>query len=191
MICYILKLQIIAKNNVMYKEIVKYWLDGQKKWNDYKDDVHLLFGQIWRFFVRKLVLKDENYLKPYNPLDNPDVIEKKQYRIHEEIEISENGWANIGLRLLLERCQNSFPKVQYLFTLSIKKGNDHWQVKFSNSSKVHSFRGVDKIENDTNDYSLIWNEFVELYKDQTINNSENWIDCNGRPMIGYLRNLSN
>lgn len=173
----------------MYNEFIKYWLDGQKKWDDYKDDVRFFVGRIWRFFVNQLELEDRNYLKTYNLSDDPDVIEKKQYLPNEEIEITGNGWAKIGLRLLLERSQNSFPKVQYLFTLSIKKENNRWQVKLSDSSKVHSFSVFDKVENDTNNYSSIWNEFVELYREQTLNNLDNWIDCKERPVIGFLRNL--
>lgn len=173
----------------MYKELVSYWLDGQKKWDKYKDDVQFYATGIRNFFLKQLKLEDAHYLKLFNPRDTDSkVIEDKLYKLEEIINLSEGGWAKIGMRLLLEKDKNSFPKVQFLFSISIKIIDQQWTVKLSDSSKSHSFVVYDR--NDPNDYTKLWEEFINLLKEQILNDLENWLNCEEKARIGFLRELS-
>ena len=174
----------------MYKELVSYWLDGQKKWDKYKDDVQFYATGIRNFFLKQLKLEDAHYLKLFNPRDTDSkVIEDKLYKLEEIINLSEGGWAKIGMRLLLERDKNSFPKVQFLFIIKIKIIENKWFVKLSETSTEHSFDVYER--EDPNNYLQLWEEFTNLFKEQTINDLDNWLSCKGRTSIGFIKQLNN
>lgn len=173
----------------MYKELVSYWLDGQKKWDKYKDDVQFYATGIRNYFLKQLNIDDANYLKLFNPKDTDSkIIEEKLYRLEEIIDFAEDGWAKIGIRLLLERNRDSFPKVQYIFSIAIKIIDKQWIVKLYDSSKQHSFVVYDR--NDPNDYNGLWKEFINIFRERTFNDLENWLDCKERARIGFLQDLS-
>ncbi len=171
----------------MYKELVSYWLDGKAKWDKYKDDVQYYATGIRNYFLEQMNIDDAHYLKLYNPKDtDSNVIEGKIYRLEDIVDISDDGWAKIGMRLLLERDKNSYPKVQFLFTIKIKITGEKWIVKLSETSTEHSFDVYER--NDPNNYSQLWEEFVKYFREQTLNDLENWLNCKERANIGFINN---
>ena len=88
------------------------------------------------------------------------------------VEFVEQGWANVGLLLLIEKNKYTWPKKQFLFTLSIKKQKEEWLLRISENGKEHHIKVGCKHE----DLDPLWNEFVDILEFQTVNQLENWLE---------------
>ena len=173
----------------MYEELVSYWLDGKYKWDKYKDDIQCYATGIRNYFLKQLNIGDAHYLKMFNPKDtDTSVIEKESYPLEKKVDLSDDGWGKIGMRLLLERDKVTFPKDQYLFTIKIKIVGKKWFVKLSETSIEHSFDVYER--NDQNNYSQLWEEFVKYFREQTLNDFDNWLSRKGQTTtIGFIKQL--
>jgi len=158
-----------------YSDLVQLWNKGREKWRDYEFEVGKIASFVHKYFLDKLEINTEEKQKyllliPLKEKDN-EKLRTTWYAPYACVEFVEKGWANVGLLLLIEINENTWPKKQFLFTLSIKRSDDKWLVKIAEDGIEHIISSDFKNE----ELEPLWEEFVSLLKFQTIDQLENWL----------------
>lgn len=158
-----------------YQEIVGLWKQGRENWHDYELKVGAVAQRIYNFFCLKLELQDDNkerYLKLLPPTEKDDEkIRTTSWSAPGCVEFQDDGWSTVGLLLLLERSETSWPKNQYRFYLNIRYNGTDWKVKIAEDGKLHNISN----EYTEDELNPIWIEFLELIKHQTIDSLNIWL----------------
>jgi len=159
-----------------YTELVQLWDKGRKKWLDYGFEVGGVASFVHNYFLDKLEINTEEKKKyllliPLKETDS-EKLRTTLYAPYACVEFVEQGWANVGLLLLIEKNKYTWPKKQFLFTLSIKKQKEEWLLRISENGKEHHIKVGCKHE----DLDPLWNEFVDILEFQTVNQLENWLE---------------
>ena len=158
-----------------YKDFVNLWKDGNEKWQNYKFEVGSVAVRLRALFAKQLKINEKSvdkYLQlfPLSEMDE-EKIRRTLYSPHACVDFIEAGWAHVGLKLLLEYSENSWPKNQFIFTISIKKKSNSWTVKIADDGQSHNL----PLEFSEEDLLPIWNEFESLFRHQTIDRLDNWL----------------
>lgn len=160
---------------MLYEDFVKCWKEGKKQWDDYRIEVGGVAARLGCFFARKMGFEKDNYEKYLKlfPLKENDQekIQRTIYAPYACVDFDEFGWANVGLRFLLEYGENYWPKNQFIFTIAIKKEGDTWLLKIAKDGKLHALSSL------ISDAELesVWDEFVKLFRHQTVDQLSAWL----------------
>lgn len=159
-----------------YSDIVAFWEAGREKWREYEFEVGKVAAFILDFFRKKLELKtkeEERFLLLF-PLKEKDgeKIRTTWYAPFACVEFIESGWANVGLMLLLQVDENTWPKKQFVFKILIKKQENIWLVKIAENGTEHKL----KEDSQENDLESLFDEFISLIKFQTVDSLKHWLD---------------
>lgn len=159
-----------------YSDLVAFWEAGRKKWEDYEFEVGSIAAQICGFFREKLELntKETERFLLMIPLreKNSEKIRTTWYAPQACVEFADAGWANVGLVLMLQISENTWPKKQYVFKISIKKQNGLWLVRMAEDGIEHKLN--DNFQK--SDLDPLFDEFIRLVKFQTIDQLEHWLE---------------
>ena len=112
-----------------YQDFQNALINTENRWRDYRNEITNAFAIIVNSFSKYLNLPDSNRLLKYTPPDRTKYKENTNYTIHGAIKLEDDGWATLGLLLLLERDKNTHPKRKYIFNFQLKKKNEKWLLK--------------------------------------------------------------
>lgn len=160
---------------MFYKDFVDCWKAGKEQWDIYRIEVGNVAAKLCCYFAEKMGFekdKYEKYLKLFPLKENDhEKIQRTIYAPCDCVDFDEFGWANVGLRFLLEYGENCWPKNQFIFTITIKRKGGGWLLKIASDGTLHTLSAM---LTDA-DLESVWDEFVELFKHQTVDQLSAWL----------------
>jgi hypothetical protein len=158
-----------------YEEIIKLWSDSKSQWRNYEFAVGGIGGQIYSFLREELNVKGEKSRRvikmiPPNEKDD-DKLRNTEYAPFACVEFKDDGWAEVGIILLLEYDENSWPKQQYRFVFKIKRTSENWLVQAAKDGPELKL----SFEPTRDELALVGEEFDKLIRFQTIESLDNWL----------------
>jgi hypothetical protein len=158
-----------------YEEIIKLWKKNQDHWEEYKFAVGAIGSFIHSYLIEHLSINRENSehifkMIPPNEKDEK-TIRNNLFTPYDCVELKDDGWAEIGLILLLEYDENAWPKQLCRFIVSIRKTHENWNVKIGRESPVTilSFKPT------LDEVKQIGEQFDKLLRIHTIESLDRWL----------------
>lgn len=160
---------------MLYKDFVKCWKDGKEQWDNYRIEVGGVAARLCYFFAKRMGFEKDNYEKYLKlfPLKENDQekIQRTIYAPYACVDFDKFGWANVGVRFLLEYGENYWPKNQFILTIEIKKEGDTWLLRIAKDGTLHT------LNSSLSDIELepVWDEFVKLFRHMTVDQLSDWL----------------
>lgn len=124
---------IISSNDTDYIETamnkILNSIPNKKSWDkEYISELNKKIKEIRNAFIKHLEGIDEKKLKLYSDIEK---IQTDLGYLSYEI----NDWCTSSLSLLLELKENTYPKLNLIFTFKIRKSENDWYIKFDDNNE--------------------------------------------------------